>query len=572
MKLFTSILATAFLLCISLPVSPEKNSATFWERHIGGNGNDLSRGIASNQNGSIFLTGVFDQNVELADYNLTSSGKNDIFLGKINPAGKVEWISKAGGNGNDLALDVTADNFGNSYLAGTFEDIMFFKNDHYLQAIGFTDAFVAKYDANGKVLWQRNYGGNYKDFCSAISSDHLGNLLIAGSFENDALFGKKVLTGFGKNDAFVAKLDRQTGEPIWLEELGGGGEDIAWDVITDYRGNIYLSGEFNDVALIGNTQLTSRGSSDVFLIKFSPDGNPLWVSQIGGSGKDTSRRLAIDRYGSIYLAGNFTKTALFGKKHLTSLGQNDVFIASFTSKGEITWVKRAGGSGADQVYALAVNQQRECLITGEFTQRATFGESTVEASGETDLFLASLTVDGNWNSVESLGGDFHESGSALAIDRENRLLISGTFEDSILLGAEMLVGKGERDTFLARFTSNRSQADNRFKLSNKNKTDFGIVHASGNSEEIIATANENKRLVKSCLRKAYRNDPTFQGHMVVKFTIHPRGYVLPETVKILKSNLRDRKMEKCIIKNIKRWKNFPEASGEGYPIVQKYIF
>ncbi|MEL6823804.1 MAG: SBBP repeat-containing protein, partial [Calditrichota bacterium] len=461
MRLFTSFLTTALLFCLSLPLFSEKPSTTFWERHIGGSGNDLSRGIACNQSGSIFLTGVFDRNVELAEYSLSSSGKNDIFLGKINPAGEVEWIHKAGGSGNDMALDVAADNFGNSYLAGTFEDIMFFKEDHYLQAIGFTDAFVAKFDAKGEILWQRNFGGNYKDFCSAVSSDHLGNLLIAGSFENDAVFGQKILTGFGKNDAFVAKLDRQTGEPIWLEELGGGGEDFAWDVITDYSGNIYLSGEFNDIALIGDAQLTSRGSSDIFIIKFSPTGKPLWVRQLGGNGQDTSRKLAIDRYGSIYLAGNFTGTALFDDKHLTSLGQNDVFIASFTPEGQLSWAKRAGGVGADQVYALAVNQQRECLITGEFTAKATFGESTVQASGETDLFLASLTVDGKWNSVEALGGNFHESGSALAVDRENRLLISGIFEDSILLGAERLIGKGERDTFLARFTSNRSKADNR---------------------------------------------------------------------------------------------------------------
>ncbi|MGH1364731.1 MAG: AgmX/PglI C-terminal domain-containing protein [Calditrichia bacterium] len=572
MSVFYYIYFLLFCSSALISVAAQSPENSFLLKQFGGNGDNFPTGIACSPDGSIFLAGVFEDELSSQEKILHSSGKCDIYLGKVSTAGKAEWLVKAGGTGTDILLDIATDNYGNTYIAGTFEDIIFFDNESYLQAIGYTDAFVARLNSNGDIDWQVQLGGNYQDFCAAVTADHLGNLIVAGSFENDALFGKKIVTGFGQTDAFIAKLDRQTGEVIWVREIGGGKQDCAWDIKTDGSGNIIVAGEFREIALVGKTQLTARGGADIYVAKFSSDGQPLWAKQLGGQYDDSARQLAVDHYNSIYLAGNFNDIAQFGSEQLISLGGAEAFVVRMKSNGAIDWARRAGGPGDDQVLSLALNQQQECHITGKFAARAAFGEHTVSSDGATDVFLASLDSRGNWNSAEAIGGHKNDSGSALAVDRNNRLLLAGTFEDSLLFGEKSLQSLGRRDTFLTRLDPNRNGSNHGLRLTRATQTDFGVVQASANYEGMIAVADDNKRLVKSCLRRTYRNDPTFKGHMVVKFMIHAKGFVIPESVTILKSNLRDRRLIHCITKNIKRWKNFPAADSGVYPIVQKYIF
>ncbi len=105
-------------------------------------------------------------------------------------------------------------------------------------------------------------------------------------------------------------------------------------------------------------------------------------------------------------------------------------------------------------------------------------------------------------------------------------------------------------------------------------TDFQILQGTRNEEKTIAIANENKQFVRQCIEKLTRNDPGIKGHIIIRFTIHPEGYVIPESVKILQSNIQDDRVLRCIKRNIRRWKNFPRVAYEKgiYSLTQKYIF
>jgi len=105
-------------------------------------------------------------------------------------------------------------------------------------------------------------------------------------------------------------------------------------------------------------------------------------------------------------------------------------------------------------------------------------------------------------------------------------------------------------------------------------TDFEIVKGLRNYEETITIAKDNQKFVKHCIERAFRDDPTVRGNIEVKFNIHPEGYVLGESVRILKSDVKDVKVLKCIKRTIRRWRNFPRVKYENgeYVITQKYIF
>ncbi|RMF55593.1 MAG: hypothetical protein D6748_15045 [Calditrichaeota bacterium] len=105
-------------------------------------------------------------------------------------------------------------------------------------------------------------------------------------------------------------------------------------------------------------------------------------------------------------------------------------------------------------------------------------------------------------------------------------------------------------------------------------TDFEVVKGWRDEEETFSIAHSNKKFVRYCIEKFYRNDPTVKGNIVVRFSIHPEGYVIPESIRIVHSDIPDERVLRCIKKNIRRWKNFPRVAYEmgEYSLTQKYVF
>ena len=121
----------------------------------------------------------------------------------------------------------------------------------------------------------------------------------------------------------------------------------------------------------------------------------------------------------------------------------------------------------------------------------------------------------------------------------------------------------------------RSLSDNAsIAINGANLTDFDIVEGVRDYEQTIAVAKTNERRIKVCIDRQYRLNPLFKGSLVVQFDIHPQGHVLPESIRILSSDIHDSRVTNCITRNIRRWKNFPQVPYQmgKYTITQKYVF
>ena len=105
-------------------------------------------------------------------------------------------------------------------------------------------------------------------------------------------------------------------------------------------------------------------------------------------------------------------------------------------------------------------------------------------------------------------------------------------------------------------------------------TDFEIAQGYRDEEEIIMAVNGKKKYIRHCINKYHRNDPSIRGNIVVKFKIHPDGYVIPGSIKIVESDIPDPRVLRCIKRVISRWRDFPKVAYEDgvYTITQKYIF
>jgi hypothetical protein len=139
---------------------------------------------------------------------------------------------------------------------------------------GLINAFIVKYDQDGKLLWAKSAGGNNGDAPATATRefyvDKKGNAYCTGSNWSEFTFaGNPIKTIAGSEDIFLLKYD-QDGNEIWGLDYGGSGRNAGRGITTDKNGNIFLSGSFDEKALkIDNHTLTNSGDSDIFIVKFS---------------------------------------------------------------------------------------------------------------------------------------------------------------------------------------------------------------------------------------------------------------------------------------------------------------
>lgn len=95
-----------------------------------------------------------------------------------------------------------------------------------------------------------------------------------------------------------------------------------------------------------------------------------------------------------------------------------------------------------------------------------------------------------------------------------------------------------------------------------------------NQEEILNVIYTKSDLIESCYQRQARVTWINKGFIKVQFSISPKGFVLPGSIQIVESSIKNKDLEQCIIKNIRRWREF-EKLDSNYGIakvVHKFIF
>ncbi len=304
----------------------DANGNYLWAKSMGGPGADQCLSVAVDSSYNVYITGQF--NSAVAEFNpgnttgrLTPVGGLDVYLAKYDSSGTYLWANSMGGKNADYGYEVTVDHGGNVYVTGYFSsDTARFDptgNKGTLTNSGPYDmeAYLAKYDANGNLLWANSMGGNGIDYFYDAATDQNGNVYVTGYSTSDTAYlnpasNKDILISKGNEDIILAKYDG-SGNYLWAKNMGGSGTDYGYDVAIDRSGNVYVGGEFRSSTAYFNPGSSSNGTQtnmggyDVFLAKYDPDGNYLWSKAMGGNSDDNGRGVAVDGSGNVYEAGYF---------------------------------------------------------------------------------------------------------------------------------------------------------------------------------------------------------------------------------------------------------------------------
>ncbi|MBW6514807.1 MAG: T9SS type A sorting domain-containing protein, partial [Candidatus Syntrophosphaera sp.] len=310
----------------------DPNGNWLWAVSAGGLYIDYGLSIAVDSAGNALLTGNFRYTASFGDHTLPSNGSEggDIFVAKLDHNGNWLWAVKAGGIGADAGTCIAVDSAGNAFLTGYFEGTASF-GPHTLTSSGYEDIFAAKLDPAGNWLWAMSAGGASYDSGVGIAVDSAGNALLTGAFQVTASFGAHTLTSSGSYDIFAAKLD-PTGNWLWAKRAGGALWNAGSGIAVDEDGNAYLTGAFEGNASFGTHTINSSGDRDIFAAKLDPAGNWLWAVRAGGTGYEYGEGIAVDSGGNAFLTGNvFLGPACFGDHTIISSGGYDIFVAKLGS-------------------------------------------------------------------------------------------------------------------------------------------------------------------------------------------------------------------------------------------------
>jgi hypothetical protein len=414
----------------------------------GGTAGDAGYGIAVDTDGNIYLTGNFSGTAKFGNESLISNGGNDIFVAKYNKSGILQWVKKAGGASSDSGRNLVVDSNGNVFVTGYFAGTANFDNITVTSA-GANDVFVAKYNNNGALQWVRKAGGSNDDQGNDLTIDASGNVYIIGDFEGGT-FGSKTIVSLGELDIFIVKYTN-AGSFEWVRTCGSTGLDNGRGIAMDGSEAIYITGTFSNTIKFGNTSLVSKGNWDIFVAKYTYANDTwVWAKQAGGTNNDIGNDIALDNNGDIWVGGGFQEMATFGNYTQTSLGSYDIFLAKYTSDGNVELIKKYGTLETEYILNLGIDAQDNVYCTGFFNGMMDIGKVRLESLKDNDIFFVKFSPQGMVEWAMSGGGLGSDYPTGIAVEANGNTYATGYFYGWANFGHIKVSGEGLYEAFVIR--------------------------------------------------------------------------------------------------------------------------
>ncbi|MGB1037859.1 MAG: SBBP repeat-containing protein, partial [Bacteroidia bacterium] len=338
-----------------------------WAKKMGGSLNDYGRSITYDGFGNIITTGYFSGTVDFdpnsGTHQLISFGY-DVFVQKMDTSGNFIWAKHVGSSSSDYGRGIVTDKDGDVYVTGYFVGTCDFDpgtGTANLTSAGGRDVFVLKLDSSGSYVWAKNMGGTSNDYGQSVVVDHQKNVYSTGYFEGTADFdpgtGTQNLVSSGLADIYIQKLD-SNGDFSWVKHIGGTSGDFATYIAIDDYDHLYTTGYFWGSVDFdpgsGTTNLVSAGGPDIFIQKLDNTGALKWAYRMGGTDYDQGQTIITHPDGYIYSTGFFRGTSDLepstGTSTFLSAGNNDVYVQKLSqctpilqydtieSCGSYTWI------------------------------------------------------------------------------------------------------------------------------------------------------------------------------------------------------------------------------------------
>lgn len=248
---------------------------------------------------------------------------------------------------------------------------------------------------------------------------------------------------------------------VWSTFWGGDQYDLITDAAITAKDTLYTVGitmSTNNIATSGAYQTVYQGDLDIFISKFSNNGDLVWSTYYNGPQTERVYAISIDDNESIFVAGcTFSTVGIIsgGAQQTTVNGVDDIFILKMTPQGTREWCTYHGGNGHDFVTDMDVKNDTIYMVghttsSDVMASPGSFIENyTANEAGHLTLFSGS----GSFLYGTYLGSENNNSAEGLAVN-ENRIYITGRTSgetDIATPGAHQETLAGFTNAFLSSF-------------------------------------------------------------------------------------------------------------------------
>lgn len=399
-------------------------------------------------------------NITLTKAN-SSNNSPDIFVVKYNSDGDVLWAIREGGNNSDYSYKTTTDQEGNIFITGLFFGISTTLGStiyNNTTTITKSDIFIIKYNSDGQFLWAKTLGSAGNDEPSGIATDSAGNVALSGYFTGQTFTvdGTQISnkdTILPSNDIFMVKYNTN-GDLVWANSYGGVGAESSSGLCINSDNSIILTGiqHTNTVSIFNLNPLVTITGGCGFIAKINSEGQAIWAKSIGNSGCVTSSTCAVNLTGDIAITGTFgSETLVFGENILTNLDpepidpfttRSDIFVAKYDANGNYIWAKSAGGNREDFSNGVAIDVAgNQYIIGASQSQTINFDSQTISNlfMSNYDGFVTKYASNGDVLFAKAMSGENHAYGFDIALNAAQNIFVTGIFQDfPLTLGSTTL--------------------------------------------------------------------------------------------------------------------------------------
>ena len=462
------------------------NGSLAWAQTLGRATNqDYGSSLAIAPDGSLVLTGQ--------TYDAVSSS---VLLAKFQTDGSLIWAQTLEGTNVNAGESLAITQDGNLVLTGLVNG----SNSGIIPA----DVLLAKFQANGSLVWAQTFGGAGIDIAYSLVIAPDGNLALTGQTNS---------FGAGGYDVLIAKF-QANGSLAWAQTLGGSGNDYGRNLAITSNGSLLLTGQTSSFGV---------GTANVLIAQLNSDGSlpfpnslirPITTAQVqfinptiinitstlsitpwninsrawttanissinatlknlncvsasttptqtpsqtlSPSASPPNCNSTIENFWIETLGGgsgnNFASSLVLtsdeslvfaGSTTSFGAGNYDVLVAKIYLNGTLAWAKTFGGVLDDEAYSITLASDGTLWVAG-FTR--SFG------AGNAVALIIQLTSDGHLMQAQTLGGINDATANDLIIAPDGSFALTGYAENT---NVGYLINSA---VFVAQFQSNGSLA------------------------------------------------------------------------------------------------------------------
>ncbi len=365
MKINKSICRKLFVICISLiPLLSLGQLNNEWSLTAENPDWEFCKEMVKDLDGNILSIGSFESETGFSEKRISLKANRSSFLIKSDPDGNILWNKLIESTGETYLSSVCCSVNSTILLCGKTSGILK-AGDKKIEAENGFIHFLASLDSIGKYIWIKELQYSFIPSSLIVSTDELGNIYLAGT--SNEFDPKDISESRKRNTdrTYLRILKFDSRGELLSEKRINSTKSIELSDLTFAHNKLAITGQYSGSISAKPHNLTSNGNNDACLLLLDEDLNITKGHSLGSYYDDFGLVLSADTYGNLYWAGNFCgNVSPTLNTELSSNGLLDVFILRINKSGEIDWADSFGGASNDFLQSLTINNNNKLYLLG----------------------------------------------------------------------------------------------------------------------------------------------------------------------------------------------------------------